>query len=206
MSRQSAGYHVLTGPAAVIRSSLRLTRAEKEALDLLSAWPLCTTGQLAGLVSGVIRRRANQVLRSLTQHGLVCADKQRHVLTDEGLNYLTRRDRAAVGPVLARWSPRPRGRRRHAYAGTSLRAMASQPRHHDAVTNMASALASESTPFPRLRVAGSPAHLPLRRGVLALWHQLRHSPRRLIHPGPAGRPLRLLPRIRVLGQRAQAGT
>ena len=80
--------------------AVRLTRAEKQGLDLLAAWPLCDTGQLAGLMGGVTRRRANQVLRVLAEHGLIRADGQKHVLTDEGLTCLARRDRAAVGQVL----------------------------------------------------------------------------------------------------------
>ena len=110
-------------PSELLRSSLavRLTRAEKDALDLLASWPLCTTGQMAGLMSGVTRRRVNQVLNSLAGHSLVRTDIQRHVLTDEGLRYLAHRDRAAVGTVVGRWSARKR-RRRNAkapvYAGT----------------------------------------------------------------------------------------
>ena len=153
--------------------SLRLTRAEKEVLDLLAAWPLCTTGQLAGLMGGVTRRRANQVLRSLTEHGLVRPDRQRHVLTDEGHKYLARRDRAAVGPVLARWSSRRRGRR---YVGTSLRAMASQPKHHDAVTSLAAALAGEST---RSRDCGVLDLLPTSRSAVGYWY---NGTNYVIHP------------------------
>ena len=33
----------------------------------------------------------NQVLRSLSQHGLVRTDEPLHMLTDEGLTYLARR-------------------------------------------------------------------------------------------------------------------
>ena len=86
-------------PAQQLESSLavQLTRAEKEALDLLAAWPLCTTEQLAKLMGGVTRRRANQVLSSLSQRALVRTDRQRHVLTNDGLTYLARRDRAALG-------------------------------------------------------------------------------------------------------------
>ena len=124
--------------------SVQLTRAEKQALDLLAAWPLCTTGQLAGLMGGVSRRRANQVLRSLTDQSLVCTevrtDGQRHVLTGEGLKYLARRDRAAVGTTLARWSAEHSAEHSDTYAGTSLRSLASQPEHHDAVTGLAAAL------------------------------------------------------------------
>ena len=76
--------------------TVQLTRAEKDALDLLAAWPLCTREQLAGLMGGVTLRRVNQVLRSLTQHGLVRADEPLHMLTDDGLTYLARRDRAVL--------------------------------------------------------------------------------------------------------------
>ena len=39
--------------------SVQLTRADKDALDLLAAWPLCTSEQLAGLMRGVTLRRVN---------------------------------------------------------------------------------------------------------------------------------------------------
>ena len=136
-------------PSSLLRSSLavQLTGAEKDALDLLAAWPLCTTDQLAGLMGGVTRRRANQVLNSLAGHSLMFTDGQCHALTDEGLSYLARRDRAAVGPVLGRWSARKR-RRRNArtpvYAGTALRAIASQMEHHDAITGFAAMLSAEA--------------------------------------------------------------
>ena len=99
-------------PSEQVKSSLavQLTRTEKEALDLLAAWPLSTTGQLAGLMGGVTRRRANQVLRSLAGRSLVHSENQRHVLRDEELRYLARRDRAAVRMALGRWSARRRRR------------------------------------------------------------------------------------------------
>ena len=123
--------------------SVQLTRAEKDALDLLAAWPLCTREQLAGLMGGVTLRRVNQVLRSLTQHGLVRADEPLHMLTDEGLTYLARRDRAAVGLTLDRWSPEPAHPNPSVYAGTALRALASQLRHHAGVVGFAAALSAE---------------------------------------------------------------
>ena len=58
-------------------------------------------------MGGLTRRRANQVLRSLPEHGLVRADGESHVLTDEGLTYLVRRDRAAVRQILDRWTSEP---------------------------------------------------------------------------------------------------
>ena len=128
----------------------QLTRAEKDALDLLAAWPLCTREQLAGLMGGVTLRRVNQVLRSLSQHGLVRADEPLHMLTDEGLTYLARRDRAAVGLTLDRWSAEPLYLNADIYAGTAVRTLASQLRHHAGVTGFAAALSAE--------VARSPDH------------------------------------------------
>ena len=130
--------------------SVQLTRAEKDVLDLLAAWPLCTREQLAGLMGGVTLRRVNQVLRSLTQHGLVRTDEPLHMLTDEGLTYLARRDRAAVGLTLERWSAEPLYLNADIYAGTAVRALASQLRHHAGVIDFAAALSAE--------VARSPDH------------------------------------------------
>ena len=128
----------------------QLTRADKDALDLLAAWPLCTREQLAGLMRGATLRRVNQVLRSLSQHGLVRTDGNLHMLTDEGLTYLARRDRAAMGLTLDRWSAEPAYSNPDVYAGTALRALASQSRHHAGVTGFVAALAAE--------VAHSPDH------------------------------------------------
>ena len=130
--------------------SVQLTRAEKDVLDLLAAWPLCTREQLAGLMGGVTLRRVNQVLRSLSQHGLARTDEPQHMLSDEGLTYLARRDRAAVGLTLDRWSAEPLYLNADIYAGTAVRALASQMRHHAGVIDFAAALSAE--------VARSPDH------------------------------------------------
>ena len=127
---------------------VQLTRAEKDALDLLSAWPLCTREQLAGLMGGVTLRRVNQVLRSLSQHGLVRTDEPLYMLTDEGLTYLARRDRAAVGLTLDRWSAEPLYLNADIYAGTAVRALASQMRHHAGVTGFTAALSAEAARSP----------------------------------------------------------
>ena len=139
-------------PTEQLTSTLpvQLTRAEKDALDLLAAWPLCTREQLAGLMGGVTLRRVNQVLRSLGQHSLVRADGPLHMLTDEGLTYLARRDRAAVGMTLDRWSAEPLYLNADIYAGTAVRALASQLRHNAGVIDFAAALSTE--------VARSPDH------------------------------------------------
>ena len=156
-------------PPEQVGSSLavKLTRTEKQALDLLAAWPLCTTDQLAGLMGGVTRRRANQVIRSLSEHGLVRADGQLHVLTDEGLTYLARRDRAAVGQVLDRWSPEPSLNNPHTYAGTALRSAASQPCHHAALITLAATLAAECA---QSRDYGALDLLPTSRSAVGYWH------------------------------------
>ena len=130
--------------------SVQLTGAEKDALDMLAAWPLCTREQLAGLMEGVTLRRVNQVLRSLSQHGLVRSDEPLHMLTDEGLSYLARRDRAAVGLTLDRWSAEPLYQNADIYAGTAVRALASQIRHHAGVVDFVAALSAE--------IARSPDH------------------------------------------------
>ena len=135
-------------PSEQVKSSLavQLTRAEKEALDLVAAWPLCTTDQLAGLMCGVTRCRANQVLRSLGARSLVRSENQRHVLAADGLRYLAHRDRAAVRMALGRWSPRKRRRSRGSapvIAGTSLRSLDSQMEHQDAINTIAAALSAE---------------------------------------------------------------
>ena len=130
--------------------SVRLTRAEKDVLDLLTAWPLCTREQLAGLMGGVTLRRVNQVLHALAQNGLVRSDETLHMLSDEGLTYLARRDRAAVGLTLDRWSAEPLYQNADIYAGTAVRALASQMRHHSGVVDFAAALSAE--------VARSPDH------------------------------------------------
>ena len=142
-------------PSEQLNSSLsvQLTAAEKQMLDLLGSWPLCTKKQLSGLMGGVTSRRVNQVLCSLTRRSLVQKEKQRYVLTDNGLRYLARRDRASVGMVLRRWSARRDDEEYggpSTYQGTSLRVVTSQMEHNDAVTNFAAAVAEE--------VAGSEAY------------------------------------------------
>ena len=147
--------------------SAQLSRAGKDALDLLAAWPLCTREQLAGLMGGVTVRRVNQVLRALRDHGLVREDGVLLMLTDEGLTYLARRDRAAVGLTLDRWSPEPGYDNPSVYAGTALRALKSQLRHHAGVVGFASALSAE--------VANSPDYdlfdlLPTHRSSIGYRH------------------------------------
>ena len=172
--------------------SVLLTRADKDALDLLAAWPLCTREQLAGLMGGVTLRRVNQVLSSLSQRSLVRADGPLHMLTDEGLTLLARRDQVAVGLTLDRWSAEPAYSNPGVYAGTALRALASQLRHNEGVTGFAAALTTE--------VAHSPNHglfdlLPTSRSSIGYrydWITYVILPDGLLHPGVPG-PVASLP-------------
>ena len=172
-------------PSEQLRSALsvQLTRTEKDVLDLISTWPLCTRRQLAGLMGGVTRHRVGQVLRSLMHRSLVRSYGPHHVLTDKGLTYLARRDRAAVGPTLDRWSPEPDAvhtpsgtDRIPIYEGTSLRALASQLDHQAGITDLAAALCTE--------VAHSPDHKlfdlqPTSRSSAGYRHERK---RYVIHP------------------------
>ena len=120
----------------------QLGSAEKRMLDLLAGWPLCTTEQLANLMGGLTERRANQLLRALRRLGLARREGEAHVLTDEGLAYLARRDRAAVGTALGRWSAeRTDG---GGYAGTALRALVSQREHQRGLAELVSMLSFDA--------------------------------------------------------------
>ena len=165
-------------PTEQVSNSLavKLTRSERQALDLLAAWPLCDTGQLSGLMGGVTRRRANQALRSLADHGLIRAEGTLHVLTDEGLTCLARRDRASVGQVLDRWTAGPSLNNSQVYVGTALRAMASQPDHHAALITLAAGLTAECA---RSRDYGVLDLLPTSRSAVGYWH---HDKNYVVHP------------------------
>ena len=154
--------------------SLQLTRSEKQSLDLIADWPLSTSEQLAGLMGGVTARRANQVLRSLQRRSLVRRDGKAHVLTDDGLTYLARRDRAAVGPTLEHWTPLKA--EDGIYFGTALRAIASQQKHQAGITEFAAQLSAE--------VAHSPDHelldlLPTQRSQISYRAGFPHF---VLHP------------------------
>ncbi len=139
----------MPAPEKQFVSSLAITlpRAEKDALDVLADWPLSTTEQLAGLLGGVTKRRVNQLLRSLKSQGLIHSTEYGHVLREKTLTYLSRRDRAAVGQTLDRWSsePFPAGETINIpYLGTALRTMEAQPDHHAGITDFAATLTAKA--------------------------------------------------------------
>ncbi len=85
-----------------------LTAAEKQVLDVIGDWPWIRPSHLHPLL-GVGARRLAQLLQRLTELDLVAAvmieGRRRLVLTDAGIGYAARRDRAAVGAARKRWSP-----------------------------------------------------------------------------------------------------
>ena len=163
--------------------SVQLTRAEKEALDLLAAWPLCTREQLAGLMGGVTLRRVNQVLRSLSQRGLVRAGRP-PARAD--------RRRADVprpqGPGRRGSDPRPVERRasvperRHLRRdrGARPRLPASAPRRRHRLRRRP---VRRGLPVPGPRHVRPAAHVTLQHRLPLRLDHLRHSSRCLLHPG-----------------------
>ena len=142
----------MPAPEKQLHSSLsvQLTRAEKDALDMLANWPLSTTNQLAGLLGGVTKRRVNQTLQSLRKHSLIHTDGAAHVLSEKALRYLARRDRVAVGQTLDRWSAEFLAdgaldeEDEPTYFGTALRTMEAQPDHHSGITDFAATLSAKA--------------------------------------------------------------
>ena len=163
-------------PAEQLNAALstQLTRTEKRALDLLADWPFSTTDQLAGLMGGVTRRRANQVSHSLRTRSLVQREPDGYVLTDESLTYLARRDRAAVGPTLDRWTPQRSDDK--VYFGSALRALASQADHQRGITEFAAMLSAEVAQDPDYELLDL---LPTHRSHMTYWHSGR---RYVLHP------------------------
>ncbi len=84
-----------------------LKPSEKRAIDLIHDWPWVSPGHLAQMLA-VNRSRLHQIIQRLRNLGV--ADMVRAgsgsslVLTDRGMAYLARRDRASVGAALRRWS------------------------------------------------------------------------------------------------------
>ena len=145
--------------------SLTLGRAEKRVLDLLAGWPFCSVEQLAGLMEGVSKRQANHVLRSLRGQGLVQQEELGYVLSDKGITYLARRDRASVGPTLDRWTPL---RDELGYIGSALQTMANQHRHQAGITEFCAMLSAETGQSPDSEILDL---LPTHRSQISYKHR-----------------------------------
>ena len=83
--------------------------AEKRALDLLADWPWILQRDMADLL-GVSETRISRLMTPLQGFGLVARPQSaggRLALTDRGLAFQARRDRASVGVARRRWSVAP---------------------------------------------------------------------------------------------------
>ncbi len=127
-----------------------MSPAEKRALDLITDHPMIPRKHLARWL-GVSDGRVSQLTRSLTrtwglveQHGR--RGDVRYTLSERGIGYITRRDRAQLSTTMAAWSskpatdnhgqPRPLGHRIHTWQR--------QTRHADGITWFLSELAAEA--------------------------------------------------------------
>ena len=96
--------------AAAVRALPALLKpAEKRALDRLADWPWLLQRDLAALLA-VSETRVSRLMNPLEGFGLVTRSPAfggRLALTDRGLGFLARRDRASVGVARKRWSVNP---------------------------------------------------------------------------------------------------
>ena len=127
-----------------------LTPSEKRALDLITDHPMIPREHLERWL-GVSEGRVSQMLRNLVNAwGLVerrgNRGDVRYTLSEEGIRYLTHRDRAQLPTTRGIWSTElttdNRGRRRH--LGHRIETWARQTRHADGVTWFLSELAAEA--------------------------------------------------------------
>ena len=127
-----------------------LTSSEKRTLDLITDHPMIPREHLERWL-GVTEGRVSQMLRNLVRTwGLVEGHgKQgdiRYTLTEEGIRYVTHRDRAQLPTTRGIWSAElttdKHGRRRH--LGHRIETWARQTRHADGVTWFLSELAAEA--------------------------------------------------------------
>ncbi len=89
------------------RRPVSLTAAEQRALDLIGDWPWLRLAHLADLLD-CGQRRTSQILNRLATSNFICRQdaggRPRLALSDAGITYVARRDRAAVGIAKQRWS------------------------------------------------------------------------------------------------------
>ena len=183
--------------------SVQLTRAEKDALDLLAAWPRCSREQLAGLMGGVTLRRVNQVLRVPPRtrpgaRGRLPADAHRPGADLPGPPGPGRRG-SHPGPLDRRTQhQQPPRLRRHRPARPGL--PAAPPRWRNRIRRSAD---RRGVPFPGPRPVRPAAHPPRQHRLPLGPDQLRDPSRRLLHPG-VQRPVAALPAgVRAPGHHCQ---
>lgn len=125
--------------------------SEKRCLDLIGDWPWLRLEHLAGLL-GVSRTRLRQLLRRAGGLGLlirpILAGRARLALSDRGLAFLARRDRASVGDLRKRWSSEAidpaAGFDWRNFRGTRSRQLLRNLAHTEAVHGFLAALAEQA--------------------------------------------------------------
>ena len=131
-----------------------LTPSEKRTLDLVTDHPMIPGRHLA-LWLGVSKGRTSQILHGLVNDwGLIerrgKRGGSRYTLSDEGIRYVTHRDRAELPTTRGIWSTAlttdRQGRRRH--VGHRIETWARQTKHADGITWFLSQLAAETRDDP----------------------------------------------------------
>ena len=142
----------LPNPERLVQSApaFGVSPSEKRALDLITDHPMIPREHLSRWL-GVSDGRVSQMTRSLAkdrglveQHGR--RGDMRYTLSERGIRYITRRDRAQLATTMAAWSaepatdnqgrPRPLGHRIHTWAR--------QTKHADGITWFLSELAADA--------------------------------------------------------------
>ena len=142
----------LPDPDRMVRSApaFGVRPAEKRALDLITDHPMIPREHLARWL-GVSDGRISQMTRSLTQTwGLVEQHGKRsdvrYTLSERGIGYITRRDRAQMSTTMAAWSTKPatdnHGQPRP--LGHRILTWERQTSHADGITWFLSELAAEA--------------------------------------------------------------
>ena len=128
--------------------------AEKRTLDIITDHPMIPREHLATWI-GVSEGRVSQMMRSLVNTwGLVERHGKRgdtrYTLSDEGIRYVTHRDRAELPTTRGIWSTEltadKQGRRRH--VGHRIETWARQTKHVDGITWFLSKLEAETRADP----------------------------------------------------------
>ena len=131
-----------------------LSPAEKRTLDLITDHPMIPREHLATWL-GVSEGRVSQMMRSLVKTwGLIERRGKRgdvrYTLSDEGIRYVTHRDRAELPTTRGIWSTElttdKEGRPRH--VGHRIETWARQTKHADGITWFLSQLAAEAKDNP----------------------------------------------------------
>ena len=142
------------GRMAQAAPAFRVSQSEKRTLDLITDHPMIPREHLA-LWLGVSEGRVSQMMRSLVDTwGLVerrgKRGDTRYTLSDEGIRYVTHRDRAELPTTRGIWSTElttdKQGRRRH--VGHRIETWARQTKHADGITWFLSKLEAETRADP----------------------------------------------------------